>query len=83
MQFVQTAERVSHKDRSDNYVFQRSILAYVECPGICNCGQIQTSYSRRTRNGRKRKYPFPANDGTPSKRYSQRHFRLRHQLSGN
>lgn len=30
MQFVQTAERVSHKDRSDNYVFQRSILAYVE-----------------------------------------------------
>lgn len=27
---MQTAERVSHKDLSDNYVFQRSILAYVE-----------------------------------------------------
>lgn len=27
---MQTAERVSHKDLSDNYVFQRSLLAYVE-----------------------------------------------------
>lgn len=27
---LQTAERVSHKDLSDNYVFQRSLLAYVE-----------------------------------------------------
>ncbi len=25
---IQTAERVSHKDLSDNYVFQRSLLAY-------------------------------------------------------
>ncbi len=27
---MHTAERVSHKDLSDNYVYQRSILAYVE-----------------------------------------------------
>ena len=27
---LQTAERVSHADQSDNYVFQRSILAYHE-----------------------------------------------------
>lgn len=27
---IQTAERVSHKDASDNYVFQRSLLAYYE-----------------------------------------------------
>lgn len=27
---MQTAERVSHTDRSDNYVFQRSLRAYVE-----------------------------------------------------
>lgn len=27
---VQTAERVSHRDASDNYVFQRSLLAYHE-----------------------------------------------------
>ena len=27
---IQTAERVSHQERSDNYVFQRSILAYYE-----------------------------------------------------
>ena len=27
---LQTAERVSHQDQSDNYVFQRSLLAYVE-----------------------------------------------------
>ena len=27
---IQTAERVSHQDKSDNYVFQRSILAYYE-----------------------------------------------------
>ena len=30
MEILQTAERVSHQDLSDNYVFQRSILAYVE-----------------------------------------------------
>lgn len=30
MKILQTAERVSHKDLSDNYVFQRSLLAYVE-----------------------------------------------------
>jgi ubiquinone/menaquinone biosynthesis C-methylase UbiE len=30
MSLIQTAERVSQKDTSDNYVFQRSILAYVE-----------------------------------------------------
>jgi ubiquinone/menaquinone biosynthesis C-methylase UbiE len=30
MEILQTAERVSHNDLSDNYVFQRSILAYVE-----------------------------------------------------
>ena len=30
MKIIQTAERVSHKDISDNYVFQRSLLAYVE-----------------------------------------------------
>ena len=27
---MQTAERVSHNDLSDNYVFQRSLLAYME-----------------------------------------------------
>ena len=27
---IQTAERVSHKDKSDNFVYQRSVLAYVE-----------------------------------------------------
>lgn len=27
---IQTAERVSHQDASDNYVYQRSVLAYVE-----------------------------------------------------
>jgi ubiquinone/menaquinone biosynthesis C-methylase UbiE len=30
MGIIQTAERVSQKDLSDNYVFQRSLLAYVE-----------------------------------------------------
>lgn len=30
MKIIQTAERVSHIDLSDNYVFQRSLLAYVE-----------------------------------------------------
>ena len=29
-QKIQTAERVSQKDISDNYVFQRSVLAYIE-----------------------------------------------------
>ena len=31
---MQTAERVSQRDTSDNYVFQRSILAYVEAAKI-------------------------------------------------
>jgi len=31
MSNLQTAERVSHTDLSDNYVYQRSLLAYVEC----------------------------------------------------
>lgn len=30
MRIIQTAERVSQKDQSDNYVFQRSLLAYLE-----------------------------------------------------
>ena len=30
MSFLQTAERVSDQDLSDNYVFQRSLLAYIE-----------------------------------------------------
>lgn len=30
MKVLQTAERVSHEDMSDNYVFQRSLLAYLE-----------------------------------------------------
>jgi SAM-dependent methyltransferase len=30
MNILQTAERVSHEDHSDNYVFQRSLLAYIE-----------------------------------------------------
>ena len=30
IQLLQTAERVSQKDHSDNYVFQRSLLAYLE-----------------------------------------------------
>jgi len=31
MSSIQTAERVSHTDLSDNYVYQRSLLAYIEC----------------------------------------------------
>ncbi len=31
---IQTAERVSHQDQSDNYVYQRSVLAYVEAAKI-------------------------------------------------
>lgn len=34
MRIIQTAERVSHEDMSDNYVYQRSLLAYVEVAGI-------------------------------------------------
>src|SRR5690606_5522584 len=30
MKFIQTAERVSQLDASDNYVYQRSLLAYAE-----------------------------------------------------
>ncbi len=31
---IQTAERISHRDKSDNFVFQRSYLAYVEAAKI-------------------------------------------------
>lgn len=31
---IQTAERVSQQDKSDNYVYQRSVLAYVEAAKI-------------------------------------------------
>lgn len=34
MNILQTAERVSHQDLSDNYVFQRSLLAYLEAAKI-------------------------------------------------
>lgn len=34
MAILQTAERVSHQDDSDNYVFQRSVLAYAEAAKI-------------------------------------------------
>jgi len=34
MKVLQTAERVSHEDMSDNYVFQRSLLAYLEAAKI-------------------------------------------------
>ena len=34
MKILQTAERVSHEDMSDNYVFQRSLLAYLEAAKI-------------------------------------------------
>lgn len=34
MSILQTAERVSHEDLSDNYVFQRSLLAYLEAANI-------------------------------------------------
>ncbi|MFT4533785.1 MAG: SAM-dependent methyltransferase [Saprospiraceae bacterium] len=34
MKILQTAERVSHEDMSDNYVFQRSLLAYLEAARI-------------------------------------------------
>lgn len=34
MKVLQTAERVSHEDKSDNYVFQRSLLAYLEAAKI-------------------------------------------------
>jgi SAM-dependent methyltransferase len=34
MKVLQTAERVSHEDMSDNYVFQRSLIAYIEAAKI-------------------------------------------------
>ena len=34
MKVLQTAERVSHEDMSDNYVFQRSLLAYLEAANM-------------------------------------------------
>ncbi|MBX3242519.1 MAG: class I SAM-dependent methyltransferase [Chitinophagaceae bacterium] len=34
MKVLQTAERVSQKDQSDNYVYQRSLLAYLEAAKI-------------------------------------------------
>ncbi|MBX3257615.1 MAG: class I SAM-dependent methyltransferase [Chitinophagaceae bacterium] len=34
MKILQTAERVSQKDHSDNYVYQRSLLAYLEAAKI-------------------------------------------------
>tara|TARA_B100000768_G_scaffold71094_1_gene68158 strand:- start:622 stop:1422 length:801 start_codon:yes stop_codon:yes gene_type:complete len=34
MKLYQTAERISHKDLLDNFVFQRSLLAYVEAANI-------------------------------------------------
>ena len=34
MSIIQTAERVSHKELSDNFVFQRSLLAYEEAAKI-------------------------------------------------
>mgnify|MGYP006138864321 FL=1 len=34
MSIIQTAERVCHKELSDNFVFQRSLLAYVEAAKI-------------------------------------------------
>ncbi|MFM8361084.1 MAG: SAM-dependent methyltransferase, partial [Haliscomenobacter sp.] len=39
MQLLQTAERVSQHDLSDNYVFQRSILAYLEAAKLVS-GQV-------------------------------------------
>ncbi len=39
MKVLQTAERVSQKDRSDNYVYQRSLLAYLEAAKIVS-GQV-------------------------------------------
>jgi len=34
MKILNTAERVSKKDESDNYVYQRSLLAYLEAAKI-------------------------------------------------
>lgn len=34
MKILQTAERVSHQDLSDNFVYQRSMLAYVEAAKV-------------------------------------------------
>ena len=39
MQLLQTAERVSQYDLSDNYVFQRSVLAYIEAGKLVS-GQV-------------------------------------------
>lgn len=39
MKVLQTAERVSQKDQSDNYVYQRSLLAYLEAAKIVS-GQV-------------------------------------------
>ncbi|HEX5024648.1 MAG TPA: class I SAM-dependent methyltransferase [Agriterribacter sp.] len=36
MKILQTAERVSQKDHSDNYVYQRSLLAYLEAAKLIN-----------------------------------------------
>lgn len=34
MKFIQTAERISHEDRSDNSIYQRSLFAYLESARI-------------------------------------------------
>ncbi len=39
MKILQTAERVSQQDQSDNYVYQRSLLAYLEAAKIVS-GQV-------------------------------------------
>ncbi|MCH5596600.1 class I SAM-dependent methyltransferase [Niabella ginsengisoli] len=36
MALIQTAERVSHVEESDNYVFQRSLFAYAEAAKLVN-----------------------------------------------
>lgn len=41
---MQTAERVSAQDLSDNYVFQRSVLAYVEAEKIIGGDVLEVGY---------------------------------------
>ena len=41
MKFIQTAERVSDTDLSDNYVFQRSLLAYMEAAKLVQANVLE------------------------------------------
>ena len=64
MSLIQTAERVSQKDLSDNFVFQRSILAYYEAAKIVSGNVLEIG----TGNFADTNYPnAPFNNPDPDK----------------